>query len=75
MVFSLVNLSTRIKIPQIRVSTNMPKPEIYITFRLTQPEKDLLREYCEQTGRNQTDVLRELVRGLKRRMKRTSTEA
>ncbi|MEA5577928.1 ribbon-helix-helix protein, CopG family [Anabaena sp. UHCC 0451] len=52
----------------------MPKPEIYITFRLTQPEKDLLREYCEQTRRNQTDVLRELIRGLKRRIKRTNEE-
>ncbi|HLO84604.1 MAG TPA: CopG family transcriptional regulator [Nostocaceae cyanobacterium] len=52
----------------------MPKPEIYITFRLTQQEKNLLREYCEQSGRNQTDVLRELVRGLKRRIKKTNAE-
>ncbi|MBD2569508.1 CopG family transcriptional regulator [Anabaena lutea] len=41
----------------------MPKPEIYMTLRLTQPQQDLLREYCQQTGRNQTDVLQELVRG------------
>ncbi|WP_016951544.1 hypothetical protein [Anabaena sp. PCC 7108] len=47
----------------------MPKPEIYVTFRLTQPGQDLLQEYCEQTGRNQTKVLRELVRRLKRQIK------
>lgn len=47
----------------------MPKPEIFITFRLTQEEKELLKEYCEQQGRTQTDILRELVRGLRRRLK------
>ncbi|WP_071190810.1 CopG family transcriptional regulator [Trichormus sp. NMC-1] len=41
----------------------MSKPEIYITLRLTQPEQDLLREYCQQTDRNQTDVLQEFVQG------------
>ncbi|WP_190909000.1 CopG family transcriptional regulator [Anabaena catenula] len=41
----------------------MPKPEIYLTFRLTQPENNVLLAYCEQTARNQTDVLHELVRG------------
>lgn len=46
----------------------MPKPEIFITFRVTQTEKDLLRTYCEQEGRNQTDVLRELIRTLKRKV-------
>lgn len=34
----------------------MSKPEIYITFRLTQHEKDLFKEYCEQEARNQTEV-------------------
>ena len=49
----------------------MPKPEIFITFRLTQAEKDLLQAYCEQEGRTQTDVLRELIRKLKRKAKKT----
>ena len=47
----------------------MPKPEIFITFRVTEQEKELLKEYCEQEGRTQTDILRELVRGLRRRLK------
>ncbi|PSB18854.1 CopG family transcriptional regulator [Phormidesmis priestleyi ULC007] len=47
----------------------MSKPEIFVTFRVTQEEKDLLKQYCEQSARNQTDVLRELIRSLKRRLK------
>jgi hypothetical protein len=45
------------------------KPEIFITFRVTQEEKDLLKQYCEQAARNQTDTLRELIRTLKRRLR------
>lgn len=48
----------------------MPKPELFITFRVTESEKETLKMYCEQEGRNQTDVLRELIRGLKRKVKR-----
>lgn len=47
----------------------MSKPEIFITFRVTQDEKDLLRKYCEQESRNQTEILRQLIRSLKRRLK------
>ncbi|MBD2388803.1 ribbon-helix-helix protein, CopG family [Cylindrospermum sp. FACHB-282] len=47
----------------------MPKPEIFITFRVTEEEKDLLKQYCEQEGRTQTDILREMIRRLKRRLK------
>ncbi|MCL6754632.1 CopG family transcriptional regulator [Nostoc sp. CCCryo 231-06] len=47
----------------------MSKPEIFITFRVTQQEKDLLKLYCEQEARNQTEVLRELIRSLNRRIK------
>jgi hypothetical protein len=42
----------------------MSKPEIFITFRVSAEEKKLLLEYCEQECRNQTDVLRELIRKL-----------
>ena len=49
----------------------MPKPEKFITFRVTQSEKDLLLKYCEQECRNQTEVLRELIRGLKRKLRVT----
>jgi hypothetical protein len=47
----------------------MPKPEIFITFRVTEDEKELLKQYCDQEGRTQTDILRELIRGLRRRLK------
>ncbi|MGB3205885.1 MAG: hypothetical protein WBB28_12920 [Crinalium sp.] len=46
----------------------MPKPELFLTFRVTESEKQLLKTYCEQEGRNQTDVLRSLIRTLKRRI-------
>lgn len=42
----------------------MSKPEVFITFRVSQDEKNLLKTYCEQESRNQTDVLRELIRKL-----------
>ena len=35
-----------------------------LTFRLPKVEKDKLDQYCEQTGRSQTDVLREFIRSL-----------
>lgn len=47
----------------------MPKPENFITFRVTEEEKELLKQYCDQEGRTQTDILRELIRGLRRRLK------
>lgn len=47
----------------------MPKPEIFITFRVTEEEKELLKQYCDQECRTQTDILRELIRGLRRRLK------
>ncbi len=43
-------------------------PKTKITFRLEEAEKDILIAYCQATGRNQTDVLREFVRSLKRKM-------
>jgi hypothetical protein len=36
-----------------------------ITFQLADQEFGLLESYCEQTERGKTEVLRELVRGLK----------
>ena len=51
----------------------MSKPEVFITFRVTQDEKNLLKTYCEQEARNQTEILRELIRSLKRRINTDST--
>ncbi len=36
-----------------------------ITFQLADQEFDLVESYCEQTERGKTEVLRELIRGLK----------
>lgn len=35
-----------------------------ITIRLPESEKKKLKDYCEETGRQQTEVLRELIRAL-----------
>jgi len=35
-----------------------------ITIRLPVVEKEKLDRYCEKTGRNQTDILREFIRSL-----------
>ena len=38
-----------------------------LNFRVTDAEFDILTEYCERTGRTQTDVVRELLRELAQR--------
>ena len=40
-----------------------------LTIRISQDELDTLKAYCDQEKRNQTDVLREFIRGLKRKIK------
>lgn len=42
----------------------MKKSPAQIFFRLPQSEKDKLEAYCEATGREKTDVLREAIRAL-----------
>jgi len=42
----------------------MAKPNLYITFRVTPEEKEILQNYSERTGRAQSDVLREFIRNL-----------
>ncbi len=39
-----------------------------MNFRITEQEKAIVHEYCELTGRTQTDVFREFVRGLEERL-------
>ncbi|MDJ0691533.1 MAG: ribbon-helix-helix protein, CopG family [Xenococcaceae cyanobacterium MO_188.B32] len=45
--------------------------KIQISVRLEKREKELLDQYCQLTGRTQSDVLRELIRNLKRKMPKT----
>jgi hypothetical protein len=47
----------------------MPRKEgNWIGFQATNEEKRILEEYCKLKMRNKTDVLRELVRGLERKL-------
>ncbi|MBR8836626.1 MAG: ribbon-helix-helix protein, CopG family [Stigonema ocellatum SAG 48.90 = DSM 106950] len=48
----------------------MGKPTNSMTFRLSDEEKDILKAYCEQMSRSQSDVLRELIRGLSKKTSR-----
>jgi len=40
-----------------------------LTFRLPESELLILKAYCDQEGRKQTDIIRELIRGLKSSLK------
>lgn len=53
----------------MRYST-MAKPSIFITFRVVEEEKEILKKYCEQTGRQQSDVLREFIRSLEKKLQK-----
>ncbi|MBW4501272.1 MAG: hypothetical protein KME57_17335 [Scytonema hyalinum WJT4-NPBG1] len=39
-----------------------------INFRITEQEKAIVHEYCQLTGRTQTDVFREFVRSLDKKL-------
>ena len=42
----------------------------YFSFQYTEDERNLLDKYCEETGRNKVDVVRELIRSLKLKRER-----
>ncbi|KAB8334075.1 CopG family transcriptional regulator [Scytonema tolypothrichoides VB-61278] len=46
----------------------MPKPKSTLTFQIPEHEKEILIQYCQQEQRTQSDVLRELVRSLKKKL-------
>ncbi|BAY47243.1 TOBE domain protein [Scytonema sp. HK-05] len=46
----------------------MTKDKDIVNFRVTKQEKEILQEYCELTGRTQTDVYREFIRDLSKRL-------
>ena len=41
-----------------------------MNFRITEQEKAIVHEYCKLTGRTQTDVFREFVRSLDKKLLR-----
>jgi predicted DNA-binding protein len=41
----------------------------HLAIRLPQQELEVLKAYCEQEGRTQSEVLREYIRSLKRKIK------
>ncbi|KAB8331269.1 ribbon-helix-helix protein, CopG family [Scytonema tolypothrichoides VB-61278] len=47
------------------------KQDRRIDLRVTEAELELLDEYCQLTGKNRTDVLREFIRSLKKKMRNT----
>jgi hypothetical protein len=47
--------------------THMPRKEQgWITFQASSEERTLLERYCRQAQRTKTEVLRELIRSLRR---------
>ncbi len=46
----------------------MTKADKRLDFRLPEQELKILETYCSITHRSKTDVLRELIRGLKRKI-------
>jgi predicted DNA-binding protein len=45
-----------------------------LTIRIPDEELEILKQYCEQTDRTQTEILRSYIRSLKSRIKPTSTD-
>lgn len=46
-------------------TTSITKPEFQqVTLTLTPEEAQILEQYCEQTGKSETDMILELIQGL-----------
>ncbi len=43
-----------------------------VNVRITEDEREIINEYCEQEGRSQSDIVREFIRSLETRLKKTS---
>jgi hypothetical protein len=51
----------------------MPRKEQgWITFQASTEERTLLERYCRETQRTKTEVMRELIRSLKREVSQSS---
>lgn len=51
------------------------KSDKYLTVRLPESELEILKRYCEMTGRRQTDVVREWVRDLEAKCQKLSKKS
>lgn len=49
---------------KIRATTLSHKQKQWVTFKVSALEMRALEEYCQQTQRTKTDLLRELIRNL-----------
>jgi elongation factor Ts len=47
------------------------KPLTMVTAEITETEREILSTYCEQTGQDEAEVLRELIRSLKTKLKKS----
>jgi elongation factor Ts len=47
------------------------EPLMMVTTEITQAEREILSTYCEQTGQDEAEVLRELIRSLKNKLKKS----
>jgi hypothetical protein len=48
----------------------MPKPNSNLNLRISEKEKLILKAYCEQTSRQQGEVIREFIRSLEKKLKK-----
>lgn len=51
------------------IKPSTPPKMTRMSFNLTEDERILLINYCEEKGRNMTEILRELIRNLKLKQK------
>jgi predicted DNA-binding protein len=48
----------------------MSKPNTNLNIRISEKEKSILLEYCEQTSRQQSEVIREFIRSLEKKIQK-----
>ncbi|BAZ14858.1 hypothetical protein NIES4071_67280 [Calothrix sp. NIES-4071] len=55
---------------QLALHVNMASPNSSLTIRITEEEKAILKAYCRQTTRQQSEVIREFVRSLEKKLQK-----
>jgi predicted DNA-binding protein len=49
---------------------SMVKPNTNLNLRISEEEKKILKAYCEQTSRQQSEVIREFIRSLAKKLQK-----